>query len=229
GPSILEGLNRAKAPRLSAESKGSRVSDIASIPADIFSTNISPPALDWVFPKPDEPLLDIPQLVSCLSLLNASSLPDSALEPSVLRWLQYTKANAEEKERLQRLAINVLTDFIRDKFKDKRTVAEVLAIAPVLAKDEFRVLLQHFADSIKKSQLLKIPALSGLAQLIRGASPGYLDADDLDKILGDVSKRLKETHEQSPNHIFQLTAAVSRVLDAMADIEITTGIKRVEV
>ncbi|KAG0313123.1 hypothetical protein BGZ99_009072, partial [Dissophora globulifera] len=206
-----------------------RAPDIASIPADIFPVNIPPPALDWIFPKPDEPLLDIPQLVSCLSLLNASPLPDSALEPSVLKWLQDTQANAEEKERLQTLAINVLTAFIRDELKDKGTVAEVLSIAPVLAKGEFRILLQHFADSIEKSRLLKIPALSGLAQLIHSASPGYLDADDLDKILGDISKRLKATHEQSPNHIFQLTLAVSHVLDAMADIKVTTGIKRVEV
>ncbi|KAG0284262.1 hypothetical protein BGZ98_005976, partial [Dissophora globulifera] len=122
--SILEGGNPAKAPRLSAGSKDSQVPNIALIPAEIFPVDISPPALDWKFPEPDEPLIDIPQLVSCLSLLNASQLPDGALEPSVLKWLRDTKANAEETGRLQTLAINVLAAFFRDELKDKGTVAE---------------------------------------------------------------------------------------------------------
>jgi hypothetical protein len=67
---------------------------------------------------------------------------------------------------------------------------------------------------------LDIHQLQGLAQLIQGADKGYLEADDLVKILTLLATRLKETHQQSPRHIYQLTLAASYVLDAMADIKV---------
>ncbi|KAF9402587.1 hypothetical protein BGZ76_007284, partial [Entomortierella beljakovae] len=67
----------------------------------------------------------------------------------------------------------------------------------------------------------------GLAHLIQSASPGYIDADDLVKIMELLSTRLQETFQQSPQHIYQLTITVSRVLDAMADCNIQ-GLDRVK-
>ncbi|KAF9358386.1 hypothetical protein BGX34_008952 [Mortierella sp. NVP85] len=51
-----------------------------------------------------------------------------------------------------------------------------------------------------------------------GAGPGYLDADDLVKILELVSTRLQDTHQQSTDRMRQLT--MSHVLDAMADSKV---------
>jgi hypothetical protein len=68
---------------------------------------------------------------------------------------------------------------------------------------------------------LNIPQLEGLAQLIQGADIGHLGADDLIKILGLLSSRLMDTHQQSSQHMYQLTMAVSHVLDAMADTKVT--------
>jgi len=62
--------------------------------------------------------------------------------------------------------------------------------------------------------------LEGLAHFIQSATPGYLDANDLVKILALLSTRLQETFQQSPQHIYELTITVSRVLDAMADCNI---------
>ncbi|KAI8346108.1 hypothetical protein B0O80DRAFT_247177 [Mortierella sp. GBAus27b] len=56
--------------------------------------------------------------------------------------------------------------------------------------------------------------------MIQGADSGYLDADDLVKILGLLSTRLSDTHQQSADHMRQLTLAVSRVLDAMAETQV---------
>ncbi|KAF9921306.1 hypothetical protein BGZ67_000597, partial [Mortierella alpina] len=51
------------------------------------------------------------------------------------------------------------------------------------------------------------------------AAPTYLDADDLVKILSILRKRLGDTHQQSSEHQYHLTLAVSRLLDVMAEPE----------
>jgi hypothetical protein len=68
--------------------------------------------------------------------------------------------------------------------------------------------------------MLEYHQLEGVAQLIQSADSGYLDADDLIKILGLLSERLRNTHHQSSHHMYQLAAAVSQVLDAMADTKV---------
>ena len=95
-----------------------------------------------------------------------------------------------------------------------------MCLAPVIERDIFRDLLKSLYDGIDQSELLDIHQLQGLAQLIQGADTRYLDADDLVKILGLLTTRLKETHQQSPQHIYQLTLAASYVLDAMADTKV---------
>ncbi|KAG0240351.1 hypothetical protein BGX31_002023, partial [Mortierella sp. GBA43] len=131
----------------------------------------------------------------------------------------------DEVERLKKLAPDVVRAYKRDVLKDAEIVAEVVCLAPVLDKEVFRDLLSDFYSGIGQSGILKVQLLDGLAQMIQGADPGYLDADDLVKILQLLSERLKDTHGQSRNHIYQLTLAASRVLDAMADTKVK-GLKR---
>ncbi|KAK3807275.1 MAG: hypothetical protein J3Q66DRAFT_418320 [Benniella sp.] len=88
-------------------------------------------------------------------------------------------------------------------------------------KDTFHDLLRGFYSGIDASGLLDFQQLEGLAQLIQGADYGYLSADDLVKILGLMRTRLMDTHQQSSQHMYQLTMAVSHVLDAMADTKVT--------
>jgi hypothetical protein len=73
---------------------------------------------------------------------------------------------------------------------------------------------------INQSGLLDVHQLEGFARLIQGAHNGYLDTDDLVKILTLLSTRLRDTHQQSVSHIYQLTVAMSHVLDAMADANV---------
>jgi hypothetical protein len=110
--------------------------------------------------------------------------------------------------------------FKRDELKDAKAVAEVVYLAPVLEKDDFQYLLKELYSGIAQSDLLDVHQLEGLAQLIQGADPGHLDADDLVKILTLFNTRLRDTHYQSSLHMYQLTMAVSRVLDAMADTNV---------
>jgi hypothetical protein len=67
---------------------------------------------------------------------------------------------------------------------------------------------------------LDVHQLEGLAHLIQGAGSNELDTDDLVKLLALFSTRLRETHQQSTHHLYQLTVAVSHVLDAMADASV---------
>ncbi|KAF9982350.1 hypothetical protein BGZ65_002957, partial [Modicella reniformis] len=194
--------------------------DIATIPSNIFPVDMGPPTSEIKLPEADERLTNTPQLACCLGLLQASRSPDDILEPVARNWLQTIEKDIDEQERLKVMATDVIRAFKRDEIKDAKVVAEVVYLAPVLDKDVFRDLLKEFYKGIDQSVLLDVHQLEGLAHMVEGAGPGYLEADDLVKILELLSTRLKGTHQQSPHHIYRLTMVVSRVLDAMADTEV---------
>jgi len=181
---------------------------------------MSPPAIDFKPPEPDARLKDTPQLACCLGLLQTDCEPFSVLDIATRNWLEVTIREPDEKERLMTLATDVIRAFKRDEFKDAKVVAEVVHLAPVLDNEDFRYLLKEFYSGIDQSGLLDVHQLVGLAQLVQNARSGYLNADDLVKILGLLSTRLRDTHQQSIIHLYQLTMAVSHVLNAMADTEV---------
>jgi hypothetical protein len=190
------------------------------IPVNIFSNNVQPPTLDLKLPEPDERLVSTPQLACCLDLLQTSLSPDDLLEPA-RKWLGAIEKDTDEQDRLKKMALEVVRAFKRDELKDAKAVTEIVYLAPVLSKDTFQDLLREFYMGIDQSGLLSIHQLEGVAHLIQDGGPGYLDVDDLVKILGLLSTRLQDTHHQSTNHLYQLTLAVSHVLDAMADTNVT--------
>ncbi|KAG0345189.1 hypothetical protein BGZ54_005627, partial [Gamsiella multidivaricata] len=191
--------------------------DMARISKDIFPDDMRLPTVKCTLPDADERLSDTSQLAYCLDLLQVTPSPEEVFEPAAGNWVKSTENNTEEKERLRTLATDVIRAFTRDEFKDAKAVAEVVCLGPVLETDDFQHLLKLFVNGIEQPSLLDVHSLKGLAQLMQGASPGYVDADDLVKILHILNTRLQDTHNQSPAHIYQLTLAVSNVLDAMAD------------
>ncbi|KAF9355583.1 hypothetical protein BGX34_010399, partial [Mortierella sp. NVP85] len=192
-------------------------SGTATIPKDIFPRNLRPPAITFAAPEPDSRLIDTRQLACCLGLLHSSIEANDILDPAARAWLQLTKNGPDEEERLKTLATNVIRAFKRDELKDAKAVTEVLYLASVIEKDDFRYLVKEFYSGIDHSGLLDVHQLEGLAHLIQGVDTEYLDTDDLVKVLNLLSTRLRDTHQQSTNHLYQLTMAVSHVLDAMAD------------
>ncbi|KAG0277389.1 hypothetical protein BGZ96_002884 [Linnemannia gamsii] len=203
--------------------RATQAMNMATVPDSIFPDNVSPLTSAWTFPDPDGRVADTPQLVSCLGLLKQrpDELPEDVLEPVAWKWLKETALNPDEKPRLEALVTDLIRAFTRDEIKDKKAVAEVLCLVPVLGEDDTRVLLRQFQNNIEGSHILDIGALRGLAQLLQSANPAYLHAQDLIEVLASMSKRLQETHEQSQDHIIELTVAVSSVLDAMADTKVT--------
>ncbi|KAG0352355.1 hypothetical protein BGZ54_002822, partial [Gamsiella multidivaricata] len=221
-PVSLSAKSRLSSP---SGSSGPHHRDIAQIPSGIFPQNVAKPVAKYDLPKSDERIASTPQLVYCLSLLSrASSLSslsaveiDEALDNTQRTWIQAKAEDADEQERLRLLATKLIAVFIDDELKAPATVTEVVYLAPVLDQGQYRKLLGSFIDGIGQSTLLDFNLLEGLAQMIQSASPGYLHADDLVKILGVLSTRLQDTHQQSTDHLYQLSLTVSHVLDAMAD------------
>jgi len=194
--------------------------DVSSLPAHIFAENVRPTIVEYKLPGADERFSNTPQLASCLYLLQHNRSPDDILEPSAQNWLQVISKDADEQTRLRTMATEVIRAFKRDEIKDNKVVAEVMYLAPVLDKDAFQDLLSEFYSGIDHHGLLKFHQLEGLAQLIQNGDQDHLSADDLVKIMGLLSDRLRNTHLQSSQHMYQLTLAVSHVLDAMADTKV---------
>jgi len=193
---------------------------VVEVSRHIFPENVDPPTREFKLPEPDERLNDAVQLAGCLGLLRAKIMSEDELQPIAHDWLQAIEKNQDEQDRLKTMANELIRVFKRDELKDVKAVAEVMHLAPVLSSDTFRDLLSEFYSGVDHSGLMKTHQLEGLAHLIHGADPGYLDADDLVKILGLLSNRLQETHRQSSHHMHQLTLAVSHVLDAMAETKV---------
>ena len=219
GPNAMSTPNDLKQPQdPAAGQKQGRV--ITDVPQGIFAKNIRPPGMEIKLPKANERLATTPQLAACLGLLKHKQMLEDMLEPSTRKWLQAIEKDTDEQDRLGALATNVIRAFQREEIKDDKAVAEVVSLAPVLEKSDFQYLLKELCKGIDQSILLDVHQLHGTAQLIHCAGPGYLDADDLVKILELLSTRLRKTHSQSSSHMHQLTMVVSRVLDAMADTKV---------
>ena len=196
------------------------INNDTTVPSHIFAEDVRPSTVAVKLPEPDERLANTSLLACCLGLLNNSRKLKDVLEPVARDWLQVVENDEDEIERLKNLATDVIRTFKKEEIKDAKSVAEVVCLAPVIKRDLFRDLLGSFVDGIDRSKLLNIHQLQGLARLLQGADTGYLDADDLVKILSLLTTRLQDTHQQSPHHMYQLTLAASYVLDAMADTKV---------
>ncbi|GJJ68678.1 hypothetical protein EMPS_01024 [Entomortierella parvispora] len=203
--------------------------DKETVFATVFAKDCPPSTAPCELPRADEDLKSTQQLANCLGLIQASPLPTDILDslvPSARNWLEITKNDIDEQERLSTLATDLVRALARDELKDQKVIAEILCLAPAMKRRDFQAVLKLFVNEIKDSALLDVPALDGLAQLIQSASPGYIDANDLVQILTLLNIRLQSTFQKSSHHVYQLTLTVSRVLDAMVDSEIE-GLDRV--
>ncbi|KAF9272232.1 hypothetical protein BGZ68_002587, partial [Mortierella alpina] len=195
------------------------IRDKGTVMPTIFTKDCPPPAVQVTLPGPDERLTSTRQLAFCLSLLQETALPLDRLDAATRSWLTATEKSQDEKERLRTLTTDIIRALVRDELRDNAAVNEVVCLAPVLDRTDFRTLLSLLVKMISDSLLLNFQGLEGLAHMIQ-AAPGYIEADDLVKILNLLSTRLQETFQQSPQHIYRLAKTVSCVLDAMADCSI---------
>ncbi|KAF9358802.1 hypothetical protein BGX26_000874 [Mortierella sp. AD094] len=198
----------------------SGIVDVMRIVRKVFDQNIALSVVKYPLPDVGGRLTSTPQLAYCLSLLNPPWISHQDLDEAESDWSQSRINDPDEQQRLQAMPTDLVKAFVRDELKKPDVVAEVVSLASVLDQDDFRKLLQVFVNGIDQSLLLEVHMLDGLAQLLRNAPQGYLDPDDLIKILELLSGLLKDTHQQSTQHTYQLVLTISRVLDSMVDSQV---------
>ncbi|KAG0050413.1 hypothetical protein BGZ89_003846, partial [Linnemannia elongata] len=202
----------------------------------IFAEDVPRSTMKMELPQLRQRIEMTQQLVYCNSLLLQDSLllgvavtgedadsggalvlQEPALNKTELDWLETTKKDPMEADRLRWLATRVVEQFVADINKDSTKIAEIVALGPVLQEEHYRKLLSTFIRDVDDAHILDVDILQGLVQLAQDTSPGYLESDDLVKVLGILRVHLEGTHDQSTEHLYQLTLAVSRILDVMAD------------
>ncbi|KAF9542815.1 hypothetical protein EC957_001535 [Mortierella hygrophila] len=197
---------------------------------DIFPKNLSKPTTRTHWPKFDDHVNTTPQLVLCATLLPDVSTPtaDSEETPNQppkenivdsyhREWIAALQDSIEQ-DRLLWVVRGIIRTFVKDATNDSEDIAEVVLIGPILDREYYRELLESVVRKFEESNsMLKEPLLQALVQLVQCAKPRYLEAADLINILGILRRRLKATHSQSTTYLYQLTLAVSSVLDVMAE------------
>ncbi|KAF9934674.1 hypothetical protein FBU30_000998 [Linnemannia zychae] len=197
-------------------------------------------------PEPGDRIETTQQLVSCSMLLAEFSTPTSGLieqtvqeeeinaqrQPGISNlptdgeipadiasqeWIRSNREDQTEQENIHNLVSKMVEEFIKMALKDSSTISEIVLLGPILGQEQFRKLLSCFIGQFEQSRILDVDLLQGLVQLVQCAPKGYLIADDLVVILSTLRKRLEGTHQQSAEHPYHLTLAVSCVLDVMAE------------
>ncbi|KAG0015270.1 hypothetical protein BGZ80_009949 [Entomortierella chlamydospora] len=194
--------------------------DTTQVRRAIYIREVASPVAKFELPEPNGRFTSTSQLAYCLSLMRASLTAKEGLVKAECDWL-----NPDEQERLQMMATDIIRAFVRDELKGLDVVAETVSLAAVLDQDNSRKLLGVFVNGIEQSVLLNTHLLKGLAYLLKNTPQGNVEADDLVKILELLSMRLKDTHQRSIQHIYQITEAISCLLDSMVDSQVE-GIER---
>ncbi|KAG0373480.1 hypothetical protein BGX24_011644 [Mortierella sp. AD032] len=195
----------------------------------IFLHNLAKPFFRTPLPKPGSRFSSTHQLAFAnrLVLKTQSTLipssfsldtlsdneQDVVLDETEQAWLMAMEDDTLEQSRVRTLATHIATEFLNTPRNDSIAVAEVVLLGPVLDR-----------GVLDGMTLLDIDLLQGLVQFIHDASPGYLIDDDLVKILRVLRQRLKGTFKvlgddgtPASDHVYRLTDAVSRMLDAMME------------
>ncbi|KAF9157005.1 hypothetical protein BG015_008508 [Linnemannia schmuckeri] len=192
--------------------------------------NVSKPAIRTELPnKQQDRIVGNDQLVYCCSLLLHGSVTPSSTADSVdasqerilnkteFEWLEEMKKDTTEQDHLRELAAEMAEEFVKDAFKTSDEIIEIVALGPILDREHYRKLLSCFISVFDDACILDVNFLQDFVQLVQSVSPGFLDAEDLVKSLSTIRTRMQSTYQQSTEHPYNLTLAVSRILDVMAD------------
>ncbi|KAF9090389.1 hypothetical protein BGX23_005996 [Mortierella sp. AD031] len=193
---------------------------------DVYLKNVASPVVNVSLPKFGARIDNTPQLALCARLLpkdpdtldeSNESSQDTLTETDRFDWLKAIKQDPVEQDHIRWLANRMVDEFAKDATKDSVALAEAVLLGPALEREYYRKLLACVLKEFDESRILDANLLQGLVQLVQSASEGFLVADDLVKILDILRRHLEGTHQQSIDHPFHLTLAVSRILDVMAD------------
>ncbi|KAF9120556.1 Telomerase protein component 1 [Mortierella sp. 14UC] len=180
-----------------------------------FSENLLKPAIVADLLALNGRIESTQQLVYCSTLLLQG--PASTNDKQELEWMAEMDKNPMSQDHLRWLVTRMVTEYAQDASKDSVKTAEIVALGPVLNREHYRKLLLSILGELDNARIVDFTLLHGLIQLIQSASPGFLEPDDLVRILRILRVRLEGIHEQSSEHTYYFALVISRVLDVMAD------------
>ncbi|KAG0276647.1 hypothetical protein BGZ95_007260 [Linnemannia exigua] len=202
---------------------------VKRVPKDVFPENLPAPTRKIELPRLQERVDKTEQLVYCNAVINQGSPPSSAtvadqeahqkpvLDKAEQEWLAEIQRDPMERDHMRLLAKRMVDEFVEDVSKDSTEIAEIVTLGPVLDREHYRRLLTSIIKDFNDADILDANLLQGLVQLVQSASAKFLEPDDLVKILSILRIRLEGTHQQSSEHPYRLTLAVSRILDVMGE------------
>ncbi len=130
----------------------------------------------------------------------------------------------------RKLALEIINQFAHNKNKNTRDfINEVVEFALVTDKEIHRQLLDHLVTAIsgKDNVFSHTSLVVGLAKVIQKSNPDMLSADDMVQILKVLTVQMNNVHKQDDKKLYFFVRAISILLDAMVDANVT-GLRRVE-
>ncbi|KAG0369857.1 hypothetical protein BGX24_002260, partial [Mortierella sp. AD032] len=118
------------------------------------------------------------------------------------------------------LLSRLIAEFVKTSSPESSAISEVVILGPVLCRADYRILLSFFIERFEKIPHLNIDLLVGLVQVIQSASPGFLEDDDLARVLESLRQRLVSTYTPSKEDVYLLVFAVAKVLEVMVTREV---------
>ncbi|OAQ31684.1 hypothetical protein K457DRAFT_16990 [Linnemannia elongata AG-77] len=200
----------------------------------IFLNNVAKPVLRSSLPELAFIFKSTRQLAFGLSLLTQEPTSSSSLiatqgkmQELVLTkderaWVAKMRMSTEELDRLRWLAAQVATQFLKWQHKAAGSIEEVMLLGAVLERKEYRGVLSALIGQLEREKLMDVDLLQALVQFLQSAPPKHLVDDDFVRILRVLRGRLKNTHkalndkkQPRSDHVYHLSTAIARVLDAM--------------
>ncbi|KAF9123800.1 hypothetical protein BGW39_008693, partial [Mortierella sp. 14UC] len=139
------------------------------------------------------------------------------LSPAEKELIQPFIDDKEEQEYIFWMVHKVVKVFITEPLRTPETLAEVLLLGPSLDRTTYRQLLNFLIAKFEGAKVMDIELLQAMVQMVEGAGPDYLNADDLVKISDVLRTCLEKTHSQSTEHKYRVALALSRLLDVMVE------------
>ncbi|CAO3567942.1 unnamed protein product [Mortierella alpina] len=229
-----------------AETRNEAAIDLTRTCSNIFTNNVNKPSRRIELPKPGARIETTPQLALCSKLLNSvlclhseaglekdSNQSKDAASQEIPKdgaqreWAKRITENPVAQYHIRWLQQRMVEEFAKDAVKGSAAIAEVVVLGPVLEGEQYRSLLSCFINKFDQFGILDVDLLHGLVLLVQCACEGCLLDGDQVKIMSIFRKHLQDTHQQSSDHPYHLTLALSHVLDAMAEHEVK-DVDRVE-
>ncbi|CAG8567742.1 13447_t:CDS:2 [Acaulospora colombiana] len=125
---------------------------------------------------------------------------------------------------LKKIASDVIEEYAHKISKSRDVIQEAVILSSIPDRDIYKKLLEQCIQPINNNIQVDSDLLEGLTQVVQNAQ-GHLDvgyANGLVQILGILTKKLQGIHQQQgvAEELYILTRAISRLLDAMKDVEV---------